>query len=229
LPKLTELMRRYGVAKETASKAIHQLAAEGLVEVIRKRGTVIRERPMRQRLVRERAVYRDEIGYYFDRAAQPWRALATPTITRGPVPWDVAGLLGLRPGDEVIIRDRIMGDQQSGQVYQLATTYLPADLVDELPVLEEPDTGPGGIYDRLEAAGHGPLAWHETYSARAPQADEVKLLRLKAGVPVLRIIRTATDPRNRVCEVNDSRLNAELWEIGAAIRRHSSAHPASKQ
>jgi GntR family transcriptional regulator len=229
LPKLTELMARYEVAKETASKAVHQLVAEGLVEAVRKRGTVVRRRPIRQRLTRERTVYRDEIGYYFDPTAQPWRALATPTISRGPAPWDVAHLLGIHPGNEVVIRDRVMGDPSTKQAHQLATTYLPSDLVDELPVLGQADTGPGGIYDRLEEAGYGPLKWYETYTARAPLDHEAKLLQIPRGVPVLRIIRTATDPQGKVCEVNDTRLNAEQWEIGYSIRRDATAQPSNDQ
>jgi GntR family transcriptional regulator len=219
LPKLTELTDRYHVAKATASRAVQQLAAEGLVDAIRKRGTVVRQRPPRRRITRDRTVYRDELGYYFDPVAQPWRALATPTVTRGPVPWDVAHLLGVQPGDEVVIRDRIMGDPDAKQAHQLATSYLPLDLVSELPVLGASNTGPGGIYDRMEEAGHGPLEWNEAISARPPSNSEANLLKLSPGVSLLRILRTASDPAGKVCEVNDTRLNAEQWEIGYSISR----------
>jgi GntR family transcriptional regulator len=117
-----------------------------------------------------------------------------------------------------------MGDPDSRQVTQLATSYIPAAIVAELPVLGQPDTGPGGIYDRLEEGGHGPIEWRETITARMPTPVEARLLLLAAGVPVLRIVRLATSPSGRPLEVNDTRLNAEEWEVGYPITRDVSAH-----
>ena len=108
---------------------------------------------------------------------------------------------------------------------QLATSYIPAEIVTELPVLGQADTGPGGIYGRLEEAGQGPIEWREAISARTPTPTEGRLLRLPAGAPVLRIVRLATSPSGRPLEVNDTRLNAEEWEVGYPIARHVSAQP----
>jgi DNA-binding GntR family transcriptional regulator len=223
LPQRTELMERYGVSQETASKAYRELAKEGLVEVARKRGARVRRHPERRQITRERTVYRDEIGYFFDQAAQDWRALAPTEIGRVPAPWDIARLMNVPVGSEVVIRARIMGDPDTHQVHQLTASFLSLDLVDELPVLEQANTGQGGIYARLEEAGHGPLAWYERLSARAATAREVELLRLAPGVPVQRIIRTTTDPAGKVCEVNAISLNAELHEIGYPLERDVSA------
>jgi len=90
-------------------------------------------------------------------------------------------------------------------------------------VLAERDTGPGGIYDRLEEMGHGPLRWSESVSARMPTPDEVDALSLPPGVPVLRIVRTTSSPGGRVLEVNDTRMSAEMYEIGYSIRRSPGA------
>ena len=156
IPKETELMAAHGAGRETVRRAVIQLTAEGLVEPVRRRGTVVRVRPARRPVTRSRLVYRDELGYYFDQAAQGWRPLQPPSVSRGPVPFDVAAQLGVAPGDEAVIRDRIMGDPQTGQPTQLATSYIPAGLATELPVLAARDTGPGGIYDRMEEAGSRP-------------------------------------------------------------------------
>jgi hypothetical protein len=81
-------------------------------------GSAIRHpciRPARRPVARSRLVYRDEIGYYFDQTAQGWRALQPPTVSRGPAPFDVAVQLGVAPGDEAVIRDRIMGDPETGR------------------------------------------------------------------------------------------------------------------
>ena len=223
IPKETELMHIHGVGRETIRRAVAQLTAEGLIEPVRRRGTVVRPRPARHRITRSRQVYRDELGYYFDQTAQSWRPLQPPSVSRGPVPYDIAGLLGLDPGTEVIIRDRIMGDPATGQPTQLATSYIPATLAAELPVLAGPDTGPGGIYDRMEQAGHGPIQWTEAITARMPGPDEARQLKLPPGVPLLRILRLAATPAGRPLEVNDTRANAEQWEISYPITRHRSA------
>lgn len=222
LPKARDLAAQYGVAYQTVRSAIAVLESEGLVEAIRRRGTVVRDRPARRLITRSRQVYRDELGYYFDPSAQQWRAMQPPTVGWGPAPPDVAPLLGIEVGTEVLIRDRIMGDPETGRTYQLATSYLPEHLA-RGTVLAERDTGPGGIYDRLEEMGHGPLRWTEAVSARMPTPEETKQLALPPGVPVLRIVRTAISPAGVVCEVNDTRMSAAEFEVGYTIRRSSSA------
>ena len=222
LPKLTDLMAEHGIAKQTASEAIAVLEAEGLVEAIRRRGTVVRARPTPRRLTRARQVFRDDRGYYFDPTAQPWVALEQPTVIWGRAPADVAALLGVDLAQDVLIRDRLMGDPTSRKPMQLATSYLPSTVARGTR-LAEADTGPGGIYDLLEGMGHQPLAWGETVGARTPTPTEVTRLALAKGVPLLRIVRTATGPDGTVLEINDTRMSAEEFEIGYSIARNLSA------
>lgn len=222
LPKLRDIAERYGAAYQTVRAAIGALEREGLVEAIRRRGTVVRKRPAQRLLTRSRQVYRDEKGYYFDPSAQQWVPVQPPTVRWGLAPPDVAPLLGIEVGAEVLIRDRIMGDGDTKRPYQLATSYLPESLA-RGTVLAERDTGSGGIYDRLEEMGHGPLRWSETVSARMPTTDEAAALNLPPGVPLLRIVRTATSPAGLVVEVNDTRMSAEEFAVGYTIRRSRSA------
>lgn len=222
IPRESDLIEEHAVSRITVRRAIAQLTAEGLLQPVRRRGTVVRARPPRTRMQRSRQVYRDEIGYYFDPTAQGWRALRPPTIEWGPCPYDIAGLLGIEPGAEVLIRDRIMGDPGTGLALQLATSYLPADL-SRGTQLAAKDTGPGGIYGRMEDMGHAPLTWYEAISARMPTPEEAGLLDLAQGVPLLRILRTTTGSSGRALEVNDTRLDAERFEVGYPITRDVSA------
>ncbi|MFE2914781.1 GntR family transcriptional regulator [Kitasatospora indigofera] len=227
LPKITDLAARYGIAKQTARQAIALLEEEGLVEVVRRRGTIVRALPERHAISRARQVFRDEIGYYFDPTAQPWRALQKPTVTWGPAPRDIAALLRTPTGEDVLIRDRLMGDPTTKEPTQLATSYLPAALARGTRLADQ-DTGPGGIYDLLEQhLGHNPLTWHEAISARMPTQEEATALRLPKGTPLLRIVRTATGPDGTVVEVNDTRMSATRFEIGYPVTRHPSAEPAT--
>ena len=227
LPMLTELQAQYGAGYQTVRSAISLLEQEGLVVAVRRRGTIVRERPEKRRITRSRQVFRDEIGYYFDPTAQPWVALEPPTLRWGVVPVDLAALMGLATGSEVLVRDRVMGDPESRKPKQLATSYLPADLARGTR-LAEADTGPGGIYDRLEEMGHRPLRWSEGVSARMPSPEEAEALNLPAdvGVPLLRVVRVTTSPHGEVVELNDTRMSAEEFEIGYSIRRHASARLA---
>ncbi|MGW7603201.1 UTRA domain-containing protein [Streptomyces antimycoticus] len=182
------------------------------------------KRPERQKITRSRQVYRDEKGYFFDPTAQGWVALQTPTVRWGTVPVDLAPVLGVAIGDEVLIRDRIMGDPETGEAKQLATSYLPSD-ISRGTQLAERDTGEGGIYDRLEGTGHRPLKWSESVSARMPSPEEAETLGLPTdvGVPLLRLVRVTTSPSGRVVEVNDTRMSAEDFEVGYDIQRSRSA------
>ncbi|WP_307710777.1 GntR family transcriptional regulator [Streptomyces sp. V1I6] len=224
LPMLTELQAEWGAGYQTVRSAIALLEQEGLVEAVRRRGTIVRERPGKRRVTRSREVYRDELGYYFDPAAQPWVALEPPTVQWGVVPVDVASLMELPLGAEVLIRDRLMGDPDTREPKQLATSYLPAEVARGTR-LAEPDTGLGGIYDRLEEMGHRPLSWREGVTARMPSPDEAAALRLPpdVGVPLLRVVRITASPTGQIVELNDTRMSAEEFEIGYSIGRHESA------
>lgn len=223
IPKETELMALHGAGRETIRRAVIQLTAEGLLEPVRRRGTIVRIHPARTPITRSRLVYRDELGYFFDQAAQGWRPLQPPSVSLGPVPFDLATQLGVAPGDEAVIRDRIMGDLLTGRPTQLATSYIPAALAARLPVLAARDTGHGGIYDRMEEAGLGPIRWTEAITTRPPTPAEADRLRLATGVSLLRIVRLASSPADRPLEVNDTRMSGDEFEITYPLSRHASA------
>lgn len=216
LPSARELANKYGVTHVTGNQALNVLKAEGLVDARPGRGVFVRERQRRRRVTRDRRVHRDERGYYFDPQAKHWVAVVPPVLTRGAVPDHIAPLLKIPAGSEVIIRDRRMGEPD-GPVLQLATSYLPAELTRGTQ-LERPDSGPGGIYDRLEEMGHQ-LHWSETITARMPTPEEVTLLRIAPGVPVLRILRVTLNQHDQPLEVNDTRMAADQFEVSYPIAR----------
>jgi GntR family transcriptional regulator len=226
IPKETDLMAAHGAGRETVRRAVIQLTAEGLVEPVRRRGTVVRIRPLRKPVIRTRLVSRDELGYYFDQAAQGWRAVQAPTVSRGPVPFDIADQLGVAPGEEAIIRERVMGDPATGRPTQLATSYISIGLAGELPILAARDTGLGGIYDRIEEAGFGPIEWTEAITTRPPSPAEASRLGLAPGVALLRIVRLASSPGGRALEINDTRMSGEEFEIRYPLSRDPSAQTA---
>lgn len=220
LPRGDEMAASYGVSRGTIYAALRALTAEGMVRPVRRGGTIVLGGAERSLISRERGVLRDDRGYYFDPAATGWHAIRPPTITWGPVPADVAALLGVGAA-ECLIRDRAMGPPGATYAVQLATSYLPAALA-RGTVLAERDTGPGGIYDRLEQdLGHGPLAWSERVSSRMPEPAESADLAVPPGVPILRMLRITRSarPGHAVLECCDVRMRADLFGIGYRLPR----------
>jgi len=75
---------------------------------------------------------------------------------------------------------------------QLARSYVPLDLAAGTRI-EEADTGPGGVYARLDELGHGPVRFRESVRARMPGPEEQTALELPSGTPVIEIVRVAQD------------------------------------
>ncbi|CAM5428881.1 MULTISPECIES: GntR family transcriptional regulator [Streptomyces] len=226
LPSGADIAENYGLARATAQKALQQLATDGYVDLFRRRRAVVRSRPRERAVIRDRIVYRDEIGYFFDRNAVNWRPVSAPTRRIGPPPNHVADLLGTPRGENVLIRDRAMGPPGAKHALQLAISYLPLSLVAEIPVVGGDKTGPGGIYDRIEEHYEAPIAWRETVSARTAGSAEQERLGIPAAVPVLVVTREATVPRDGEVlpvEVNETTMSAEQFAVAYAISRDASA------
>jgi GntR family transcriptional regulator len=215
-------MADHGISKDTAIKAVQVLEREGLVQAVRRRGTVVLDRAIPKPVMRERQVRRDEIGYFFDPTAQGWRALAPTRIAYEAPPRDLAALLGVEAGEAQLVRDRVIGDPDTREAKQIAASWLPATIT-RGTILEQADTGHGGIYDRLEEMGHGPLEWQEIVTCRMPSEIERELLQAPTGVPLQRVIRLCLSPAGQVVEINDTVWRSDLFAIGYELTRHESA------
>jgi GntR family transcriptional regulator len=118
-----------------------------------------------------------------------------------PAPPEIAERLGLAPGETVVIRDRRY--LANNEPIETAVSYIPADLARGTAIAEQ-DTGPGGIYARLEESGHTLDRFREEVGARMPTPEERRALQLSPGVPVITLVRTAYDTEGRAVEVCDT-------------------------
>jgi GntR family transcriptional regulator len=73
---------------------------------------------------------------------------------------------------------------------QLADSYFLRHVAAGTRIMQE-DTGPGGIYARLEEQGYQLSRFTEELSFRMPTPDELRSLDLTGGVPVVALIRVA--------------------------------------
>jgi GntR family transcriptional regulator len=215
LPSERELMASYGAARGTVRQAIAALRAQGLINVQHGRGAFVRTQPPVRRLAHDRFARRHrqagKAAYLAELEAEGRRPdVEILAIESAPATSEIAERLQLEEGAQVLVRRRrYLAD---GQPMELATSYLPWDLVAGTPIVE-PNPGPGGIYARLEDMGHRLKRFTEDVSARVPLPEEARALQLPAGVPVFVLVRTAYDSTDRPVEVCDTTMAADRYVL----------------
>lgn len=206
LPSEAELMAHYAVARMTARQAIQELRSEGRVVAEQGRGVFVRLPTPVRRVASDRFARRHREAGRAAFLAEAEKAGMTPQVdevrvSRKPAPEPVRQRLKLVDDEEVIVRSRrYLAD---GLPIELATSFIPVALAEGTSIVEQ-DTGPGGIYARLEETGHQLARFVEEVSARMPTADERRRLQLGSGTPVLTVLRTAYSSDGRGVEVCDT-------------------------
>lgn len=128
----------------------------------------------------------------------------------GPMeaPGEIAERLGVEVGAQVLARRRLYF--RNGTPVETATSYLPWDVVKDIPELFE-NPGPGGVYARLEDDGHVFAEFVETLQARSASKAESSELALSPGAPVVHLVREAVTEEGRVVEVCDTLMAADQF------------------
>jgi GntR family transcriptional regulator len=217
IPSETMLVEHYRVARMTVRNAIGIVQSEGLVLAEHGRGVFVRPRPAVRRLASDRFARRNrELGKAAF-IAEAEQAGSTPEVDSIAVreerpARDIADRLGTT--SKVLARHRRY--LLNGRPVETATSYIPLDLA-RGTLMAEPNPGPGGIYARLEEAGHVLDHFDEEIRARMPTPGEVRLLRLSPGVPVIHLIRTAYDTAGRAVEVCDTLMAADAYVLAYSL------------
>jgi GntR family transcriptional regulator len=213
LPGENDLMAAHGVARMTARQALGLLQAEGIVEARKGAGVFVREfRPIRRRGIERLAHSGWGEGRSIWVADTSGRELVVDSVELSDeeAPGVIANALELAAGARVCVRRRRY--TLDGKPVLLATSYLPADLVAGTPITR-PDTGPGGIYARLEELGRKPVRFREEIRSRMPNSVEAEGLSLPSGVPVMLVARTAFDADGIAVEVNEMVLDSSAYVL----------------
>lgn len=212
LPSVREIARQHGVPLGTATRALAELRAEGLVVARHGAGVYVRQfrsirRSSPSRLSRERwgsgAAIQDA-----DTADRP-RVVDVET-GEAPAPEWVAESLNIEVGSPVAVRSRrfLVDDRP----VQLASSYLPIELARGTAIMHT-NTGPGGIYARLAELGHPPARFTEYLRGRMPTPSEVERLNLPDVTPVIEITRHAYTDAGRCVEVARMVLDATAYVL----------------
>lgn len=214
LPSQPELARRYGLNQTSINRAMAVLRAEGYIRIEHGRGAFVQEMPTARRIRRIDRDYRTGPtgSAYAEQMALSGLTARTELaeVIAATPPVEIAEALELAETDQTVIRHRLM--YADDVVVQIATSYIPLDLAGDTAIAY-PDTGPSGIYARLDQRGHGPIRFSEDIEVRRPTEEEAQILRLSEGQPVLEILRIAYAVDDRPVEASANVLAAYQWRL----------------
>lgn len=203
LPFTEQLRDTYGASKDTVRAAVELLAQEGLVVARRRYGTIVRDRrPFRIPLNRyKKSLDSDGQDGPFEAACKAqglvgeMRVVGKPVRVRDP---DIAALLGLDSGDDLVVRRReaLIEDQ----AVQVQTAWYPVDVA-EAAGLDREGKVDGGVYPALERAGIPAREADERVKARMPTREEAAQLGTGTAIPVLTIERISRTESGRPIEL----------------------------
>ncbi|MFC4945666.1 GntR family transcriptional regulator [Pseudonocardia sp. GCM10023141] len=209
LPKQEELASQYDVNVKTVRTAVALLEAEGLVTPIRRRGTVVRQRPPMRRLgvdrySKQKWKFGDVVAFAADREAsgRAWKPTdQTQTVAQVEADPEIAEAFGVEPGSPVYERARLVTDD--GQPTHTLTSYYLPEHVENTPLVD-PTPGPagrGGGFAVLTLQGLEPDHMTESFHSRMPTPDEIAQLDLPAGEPVMILQRRTYTADGTLVEV----------------------------
>ncbi|MER7924175.1 MULTISPECIES: GntR family transcriptional regulator [unclassified Streptomyces] len=221
VPSESELMARYGVSVGTVRKAMTEIRVSGLVETHQGRGSFVKARALTYRKSSDRFRRSDRSAA---QAAFPAEAEWADGEVRvsdlyagsADAPTDIARRLGVDPGATVLERRRLYFSD--GVPVEEATSYLRWELVDEIPQLLAEDSGPEGIYARLEEHGLEIAEFVESVRARIATKQECTTLSLSPGAAVILLTREAVSAEGQVVEVCDTVMAADRFVLEYRIQ-----------
>lgn len=175
LPKTHELAERYNVSAPTIQQALALLKEEGFI--VGKRGTGV--------YVRDRQPFVVDIKHYFVPTPGGYSYDILEVAEVEPPP-DIAKGLKLAEGETAILRRRLT--RFNGEPVDLSSAYYPTAIARGTKLETAPKIK-GGAPKVLAELGYPERWFVDEVSVRPPTTDEVQLLELPDGVPVMRQAR----------------------------------------
>jgi GntR family transcriptional regulator len=209
IPTIRELGELYGVSRITVVQALDGLSREGLLIRWQGKGVFVRQpRP--------------------DTPRMPLRSFTEETVGRGhtpssrtlqlvyqPAPPSVTVRLGLRPGEGVVLLERLR--LVDGCPTALQHVYLPEHVVPGLVERREPIDS---LYQVLaETYGVLPTTASDSYEPVHLEPDQARLLEARPGAPAFHVDRTTSDQHGRTIELSSSVLRGDRFELRIQLRR----------
>lgn len=195
LPTEAGLMDRYGVSRNTIRLALGVLRTEGLVITGQGRGSFVAEVPVRREQPRATAVRQsivedggDALGAELSDHGDGGHVEVS--VSTHPAPPHVADRLGLRTGDRVVARHRLL--YRDATPSHCTDAFMSAALVADTD-LGRPEPLRVGLARLLAEIGHPIGRVTDEIAVRMPSPTEAQELQIASGVPLLSVQRTAFD------------------------------------
>ncbi len=205
LPSEHQLVADFRVSRPTIVKALSSLRQDGWIDTQQGKGSFVRGRPALAGAERTRPA---------ESALEVFETALSGELVQAGVklaPAYVRTLLGLEPGAQAFLRQRVLSDE--GTPVELASLWLPLELAAGTD-LASPELLGESIRHHLQGRKKIRLDHAvERISARKPTGEEAGLLQVAADIPVLNVIVTAYDATARPVLVTDLVLPGDRHEI----------------
>lgn len=198
LPSTAHLVEEFEVSNTTVQKALAVLKGEGYLTSRQGKGVY----------VRDRQPFRVVAGAYFPPTPGGF-SYELLHVGQVPAPTEVAKVLGIMPGDHVLLRRRLL--RHAGRPVEVCSSYYPMELASGSD-LARPDRVRGGAPRVLAELGYPQRYFTDAVAARMPTTEEADLLSLP-DVPIIRQFRVVHSDADRPVEVSVIVKGAHLYEL----------------
>lgn len=201
LPTEAQLQEQHGVSRNTVRLATALLINEGLVESVpgRTGGIIVRERhtlTYHASRAEMPGPTSESDAWFSEVRAQGHEPTQTFELRIEALTAEFAQRLDVEADSHAAVRRCVR--YVNGQASSVQDTYYPMDLCHQIGELLSPRDIPQGTTRMLADRGHVQVAYEDEIIAAMPGPDEVALLGLPAGTPVLRYTRTGFTTRRPV-------------------------------
>lgn len=218
IPTIQELTEKWDVSPRTARDAHALLRQMGLVTG--HRGSPLKVRTPRHMTIRSSDRHQVEKDLVLQPEAERAQTgtseleMRTPvsdlifgcTAERVPADETLAGVLGVTPGTELLLRTFRKADRKTGALHEWSVSYIPVDLIKGNPdIIDKADQPwPGGTQHQLYTVGIEVMQIVDEVTCTMPTTVDQQLWDLEDGVPLLAVRRISIDDQDRVVEVSNA-------------------------
>lgn len=213
LPSEPILCDRFGLSRPTVRQALERLEQAGLLERHQGKGTFVANERARTWLLQS------SIGFFGNEMVRRGREVRSVVISaeRAPLPQWASGILGLAPGSEGAVLERLRFVDGLAALYVI--NYLPAALAE---IALRSDGSEESLYERLRAhAGVTVTTGERVLEAVVAEGRPAELLEVAPGTPLMFIESRSSDQRGAAFDCFHAWLRTDRMKVDVHVSTSS--------